>query len=179
MRNYRLISADSHVSEPPGVWVDRMPQRFKDRAPHMVSLEKGDAWIFEGYPEPINFGLNQCGGLPPERRVAWIRWEDARAAGYDPAVRLADMDQDGVDADILYPTPRPSIAMVRLQDDPELHLAQVQAYNNWLSEFCSHDLANRVTSLQEKRNCHRQLFVQLLEPDHCITDSFRHVHALI
>ena len=50
------------------------------------------------------------------------------------------MDQDGVDADILYPTPRPSIAMVRLQDDPELHLAQVQAYNNWLSEFCSHDL---------------------------------------
>ena len=140
MRDYRLISADSHITEPPGVWVDRMPQRFKERAPHMVSLEKGDAWIFEGYPEPINFGLNQCGGLPPERRVAWIRWEEARVAGYDPAVRLADMDQDEVDADILYPTPRPSIAMVVLQADPELHLAQIQAYNNWLSEFCSHDL---------------------------------------
>ena len=140
MRDYKLISADSHVTEPPGVWIDRMPQKYQDRAPRMETLEQGDAWIFEGYPTPINFGLNQCGGLPPERRVAWIPFSEARVAGYDPVVRLKDMDEDGVDADILYPTPRPHIAMVLQQGDPEFHVAQVQAYNNWLSEFCSHDL---------------------------------------
>ena len=72
-----------------------MSAKFKDRPPHMAHLEKGDAWIFEDSKEPLNFGLNQCGGLPPERRVAWIRWEEARVGGYDPAVRLKEMDQDG------------------------------------------------------------------------------------
>src|SRR6266581_1965604 len=56
MREYRLISADSHVLEPPDLWQKRLPAKYKDRAPHMVSLEKGDAWICEGAVDPINFG---------------------------------------------------------------------------------------------------------------------------
>ena len=106
MREYRLVSGDSHVLEPPDLWTSRVPEKFRERAPHMVSLPQGDAWIIEGALDPINFGLNQCGGLPREKRVGWIRWEDVRKAGYDPAARLAELDQDGVDADILYPTPR-------------------------------------------------------------------------
>ena len=35
-REYRLISADSHVTEPPDVWTKRMPAKFKDRAPRIA-----------------------------------------------------------------------------------------------------------------------------------------------
>ena len=31
-----LISVDDHVLEPPHVWVDRVPAKDRDRAPHMV-----------------------------------------------------------------------------------------------------------------------------------------------
>jgi len=31
-----IISADSHVTEPPGTYVERIDRRFRDRAPHVV-----------------------------------------------------------------------------------------------------------------------------------------------
>ena len=30
---YRLVDSDSHVNEPPGLWIDRVAAKFKDRAP--------------------------------------------------------------------------------------------------------------------------------------------------
>jgi hypothetical protein len=32
----RLISVDDHVIDPPGLWVDRLPSRYRDRAPRVV-----------------------------------------------------------------------------------------------------------------------------------------------
>ena len=32
MPNYRLISADSHVSEPPDLWVTRVDKKYRERA---------------------------------------------------------------------------------------------------------------------------------------------------
>ncbi len=31
-----IISADSHITEAPGTYVDRIDRRFRDRAPHVV-----------------------------------------------------------------------------------------------------------------------------------------------
>ena len=36
MTDYKLISADSHVSEPPGLWVERVERAYRDRAPRLV-----------------------------------------------------------------------------------------------------------------------------------------------
>ncbi len=60
---YELISADSHVNEPPDTFIDRVPNKFRDRAPHMESFPKGDAWILEGSPNPVTFGRNACAGM--------------------------------------------------------------------------------------------------------------------
>lgn len=136
--NYTVISADSHINEPPGLWVDRVQAKFKDRAPRIERFEEGDAWVIEGALDPINFGGNCSAGLPLEERSAWIRAEDMRPAGFDPAPRLEDQDQDGVDAEILYPTPRISNSLFWNRDDPEFHLDCIRAYNDWLSEFCSY-----------------------------------------
>ena len=138
MPEAKLISADSHVLEPPDLWLSRVPEKFKGRAPRMISLEQGDAWIIEGAMDPINFGLNQCGGLPAEERSPWIRWEDCRKGGHDPAARLQEIDQDKVDIEILYPTPRVGLSLWWNRIDPEFHIAMIRAYNDWLSEFCSY-----------------------------------------
>jgi predicted TIM-barrel fold metal-dependent hydrolase len=69
-----------------------------------------------------------------------VRFEEIPAGGWDPAVRVAEIDRSGVDAEILYPSPRVLIAICTTAD-PALHLAIVQAYNDWLAEFCDYDLA--------------------------------------
>ncbi len=138
MANIRTISADSHIVEPPDLWQSRVPARLKDRAPHMVNVEGGHAWAIEGVARPINFGWHQCASDPVEESPLVIRWEDCRKGGFDPAARLIDLDLDHVDADVLFPSPPLASPIVHNTSDPELHLACIRAYNDWLSEFCSY-----------------------------------------
>jgi predicted TIM-barrel fold metal-dependent hydrolase len=135
---YRIIDSDSHVNEPPDLWTSRVGSKFVDRVPHVQSFEEGDAWVMEGVADPINFGMNACAGMTFEERRPWMRFEDLRRGGWDPKARLAEMDIDLVDAEVLYPTPRIS-QLVFGTADPDLHLALVQAYNDWLSEYSAHD----------------------------------------
>ena len=135
---YQLISADSHINEPPDLWTSRVRAQFKARAPRIERLEKGDAWIMEGSPTPINFGNNANGGLPPEQRSAWMRFDEIRRGGFDPRARLLEQAQDGVEAEVLYPTPRVSHNVLANNADVEFHLDCIRAYNDWLSEYASH-----------------------------------------
>ena len=135
-RQYRLIDADTHINEPPELWVERLPAKYRSRAPRVERFDEGDAWVLEGVSDPINFGLNATAGMSPERMQPWVRWEDVRPGGYDPKARLEEMDRDGIDAATLYPTPRLSHYLIATRD-PDFHLAQVRAYNDWLAEYCA------------------------------------------
>ena len=68
------ISADSHMAEPPDLWVKRLPKGLRDRA--------------------LTF---------PENRL-YETDHHLRAGGWDPDERLKDLALDGVSADVLYPT---------------------------------------------------------------------------
>jgi predicted TIM-barrel fold metal-dependent hydrolase len=137
VRAYRLISGDSHVNEPPDLFVSRVPTALRPRVPRIERFEEGDAWVIEGAADPISFGLNACAGQRPDELRSWVRFEDIRRGGYDPAARLEEMDADRVDAEVLYPTPRLCQGIVANLDG-ELHLAMVRAYNDWLSEYVAH-----------------------------------------
>ena len=63
--------------------------------------------------------------------TGWKRFDEIRRGGHDPAARLEEMDEDGVDAEVLYPTPRLSQGVFAYQD-ADFHHALVQAYNDWL-----------------------------------------------
>lgn len=133
---YRIVSADQHVNEPPDLWTSRVPAKFKERAPRQQRFEEGDAWIIEGVADPINFGMNACAGLEPENQRTWLHWEQVRKGGYIGSERLAEMDCDGIDAALLFPSPRPSIGIIANRDR-EYQLAMIRAYNDWLAEFVS------------------------------------------
>ena len=50
-RDYRLMSADGHLEVPPERWIHRVPEKYRDRAPHTVKLpDGGDALMIEGQP---------------------------------------------------------------------------------------------------------------------------------
>jgi predicted TIM-barrel fold metal-dependent hydrolase len=134
----RIVSADTHVNEPPNLWLDRLPAKYRDRAPHIEHFDQGDGYVMEGALSPFPFGKTSNAGLPPDQRPQWIRWEDVRPGGYDPAARIAEQDQDGVSAEVLYPTPRVSGQLFSHVADKDFHLACVRAYNDWLSEYASY-----------------------------------------
>jgi uncharacterized protein len=53
----------------------------------------------------------------------------------DPRVQLADMDAEGIDIQILYPS-HLSLSAVK---EPELAVDLARAWNDWIAEFCAHN----------------------------------------
>jgi len=48
-----IISADSHITEPPRTYLDRIDPRFRDRAPHVVrDPTRGDLFVIDGCSVP-------------------------------------------------------------------------------------------------------------------------------
>ena len=106
MVGYRIISADDHVIEPPDLWTSRIEPKFRDRAPRIVSMEDGDWWVCQG-EVVTGMGQGTQTGLrieAPERITLEDRHENVRLGSYMPEERIKDMDIDGVDVSIVYPT---------------------------------------------------------------------------
>jgi predicted TIM-barrel fold metal-dependent hydrolase len=136
-RTYDLISADGHFNEPGDLWTSRVEAKFVDAAPRIESLELGDAWVMEAAPAPRPFGWGSCAGRPPEQHGEWCRFEDITPGSYEPKARVDEMEADGIDAEVLFPSGIHQ--WVTAAPDDDLHLALVRAYNDWVSEFCAHD----------------------------------------
>jgi predicted TIM-barrel fold metal-dependent hydrolase len=139
---YGVISADSHVVEPPDVFASRLPAALRDRAPKLVALDGGNAWSVEG-ADPIALAPSLATGsgwhraADGKQTAGPVSWDAVLPGLYDPAERVRAQHADSVDAEILYPTPGLWDAIKQL-DDAELKLGLVRAYNDWLAEFCSH-----------------------------------------
>ena len=57
-RQYPVISADSHVTEPPNAYVDNIEPRYRDTAPRLQHVEgAGDIFVIEGLKVPIPLGI--------------------------------------------------------------------------------------------------------------------------
>jgi predicted TIM-barrel fold metal-dependent hydrolase len=71
-------------------------------------------------------------GIPSPGGGDW----DVPAGGHDPAQRLADMDRQGVERALLFPTFGLFFAGLERSD---VQVALCRAYNDWLHEFCAAD----------------------------------------
>ena len=137
MPGYRIISSDNHVVEPPDLWQDRIESKFRERAPHTSREEDGDWWYCDGLKMGTGFGFggSQTGIRfeDPDDLVTGDRFENVRPGGYIPEEQIKDMDIDGVDLSILYPTL--GLLLFKVPDS-ELLTAVFRTYNDWLGEFC-------------------------------------------
>ncbi len=139
------IDADSHVLEPRTTWVDYIDPAFRERAIRIAIDERGDeVLLIDGHPvEGMRNGLAGMGGINLDAAAALdrsgkLRYEDGcPPGGYDPAARLAVMDDEGIDIALLYPTL--GICWEGFVTEPDLARAYARAYNRYIVDFCSHN----------------------------------------
>ncbi len=134
--DYPIIDADAHVNEPPDLWVKRVPERWRQRAPRVERTDRGDAWVFDDGKLQMHVGLTTVAGKSVlDYSNAGVTYEQMRPGSWDTKARLADLDIDGIWGQVMYPSITLTGAKV-YGDEPELQHACVRAYNEWMLEFC-------------------------------------------
>lgn len=130
MAGYKIVSADDHMDMsviPPKLWEERLPAKWRDRAPRVVDTPDGGFWHVDG--ESFSYS-----GKPKNRAVA----SAISRAGIDdngfrpstPELRLQDMDLDGIYSQVIYGPP-----MGFRIGDAALKAECLKVYNSWAAEF--------------------------------------------
>ncbi len=135
-----IIDADTHLTEPPDVWVTRVPKRYLEHVPHVERNEEGrDVWVLDGTPFSSP-GLTAVAGWPEPFPAGPKTYEECHPASYDADARLRYMDEVGIWAQVLYPNVAGfgSQRFLKIPDD-DLKLVCVRAYNDFLRDWASAD----------------------------------------
>ena len=117
-----------------------MRPSFGTRTPWVVRLEgvegvaNGDWWFCDGGKVVGAFAGAQTGVRFEELEKLSMdsRIEDVRPGGYIPEEHIKDMDIDGIDVSIVYPTVGLLLYNV---PDSELLTSIFRTYNDWVAEF--------------------------------------------
>jgi len=141
MRNgYKIADTDSHMMEPSWLWERYIEDAYKERAPRVgnVPVSNRRAFMVEGESFVREKGkyLMAAPAFLKAANKAMERFDKAKKTGYSPQSRLEDMDEQGVDVQILYPTVTGQM-LGREFHDTGLLAACVRAYNNWACEYAS------------------------------------------
>ncbi|MCU1346722.1 MAG: amidohydrolase [Acidimicrobiia bacterium] len=136
----QIVSVDDHVVEPPNVWQDRLPQKYKELGPKNIRDNEGrDIWMFEDRPY-FNVGLNAVAGKEKaDYGLDPVSYDQMRKGCWDIKARVEDMDADGVYAQLSFPT-FPGFAGSTFVNatDKDLAAACVSAWNDWMvDEWCA------------------------------------------
>src|SRR5439155_3553156 len=111
----------------------RVPAALKAQAPRVVALpEGGEAWSFAGGAWRRPLGREVTAGHGPLDAAGTATYATIRRGCFEARGRLEDLQVDGVDAAVIFPTFGLS---VRNLLDPDLHRASVRAYNDGLWEW--------------------------------------------
>jgi uncharacterized protein len=142
---FRIVDSDAHVLEPHDLWSAYIDPAFRERAPRPVGLTFG----FE-FPSPA-FSVNLPAQWSPdstaedvERLASRIQatfaelFPDAYAKGFSAEAQLTDMEREGVDLAVLYPS-FGLFVLASDEIDAPLAAAIARAYNTWLADFCRQD----------------------------------------
>jgi len=164
--DYAVFDADNHYYEPVDMFERYIDPEYAERT--FVTRRDGDQVIvlFDGRP----FGFLDSGGpaarIRPGALRARIRGEQSQedpvdnTYARDPAARIAMMDQQGIEATLMFPSTGVTVENL-LRSDPELLLAHVRAFNRWLAEAWSFDYRQRIFS---------PAVISLVDPDRAVDE---------
>jgi predicted TIM-barrel fold metal-dependent hydrolase len=130
-----FISVDDHLIEPARLWQERVPSTMRATAPRIVRDGDSEYWVYEDR-QIVTTGLNAVAGKSREEfSPEPITYEDMRLGCYEPAARVADMDQGNVLASMLFPSfPRYCGQVFHEANDKDVALACVRAWNDFILE---------------------------------------------
>jgi uncharacterized protein len=104
VKDLLIIDADGHVNEPTAALRQYMPEQYRNRP-----IEEAETWD------------RRFGGTLGKQNS-------------DPIVQLQDMDVEGIDVQVIYPTNGLELARLR---ETDVAVERARAYNQWLAEFCA------------------------------------------
>ena len=118
---YFIISCDSHAQEPADLWAKRIEAEYRHRIPRQEVDDDGVKWqVTEGH-------------RPTKIRDLKFEGEDKdrNDAGYVLEERLRDMDNDGIDVELIFPNKGLSMWATA---DPVFSQAMCRVWNDWAHE---------------------------------------------
>ncbi len=145
-KSFVVFDSDSHVIEPPEVWIKYLEPEFRTLGKHALWREEGKLGSYlkingKMFRDTMNSNIprhaiwrpglswEQIGELDPNTR------HPMTAGASNPEARLQDMNAMGVDQALLYPTW--FAEGFHLVEDPDVAYALARAYNDWIADFCA------------------------------------------
>jgi len=165
-----IISVDDHVLEPPDLWERWLPSKYRAEGPHVISAPwepipagrnsfrkatsgpETDFWVYGAFIGGLDQGYASAGTPPIERVTGPIAYSEMRPGAYRIKDRLVDMDANHVERSLCFPSWVRFCGQVFLEavergEDPDLALACVRAYNDWMIEEWAGESGGRLIPL--------------------------------
>ncbi|PLK26958.1 amidohydrolase family protein [Novosphingobium sp. TH158] len=124
-----IVDADAHIDPPYDMWQEYLPAHLRAKAPVIEEGDECDWIVFEGTRRPVRMINNQAGRTGKDFKMVG-KLSEQRAV-WDPHVRLADMDADGIGQAVLF-----GGGPLGTLDD-ELYMASYEAYQRWVMDWCA------------------------------------------
>jgi len=153
----RLISGDNHIDLtycPPDLWSSQAPAKWKLLVPRVEELEDGCHWFVDAQDRGMWNGVGPgflkytpgSFGHIDEMKQSGFEWDyrpGAKPRPTTPELRLADLDRDGLDAEVVY-----GCLMINdLIDKAETRVWANAIYNDWAADFARRSDPNRIFPL--------------------------------
>src|SRR6266849_1669455 len=140
MAEWKLISADSHIVEPPDMYTSRIAPKFRDRAPRMERRKTPagrdyDAWMLDGQQVGTLGAVMQAGQrFEDPSQIDFLGvWEDVRKGAYNADAMIRENEEDGIWGSVLQPSQ--GLFWYRVPDS-DLLSEICRCYNDWIADFC-------------------------------------------
>jgi predicted TIM-barrel fold metal-dependent hydrolase len=139
--SYKCISGDGHIDLNPDIWRNRVQIKFRERAPKRVKMPNGsDAVVIDG-GKPNTIGITRSVRVAHADLAKQVPTFETCAGTGAPQQRLAEQDQDGIDAEILFSQ---ITFVLRQTKDDDLYRDCIRAYNEFLGEEYSAPAPDRI-----------------------------------
>ena len=129
-RKYFMVSADTHITPPRSLVRERIDAKYHDRLPRIEVREDGARFLIAEGAVASRIIDSQLTGEDAYRAHADQIGDDPEA---DLKKRVADLDSDGIDAELLFPN-GPMLGAF-WTTDPHFAQAQFDIYNAWAAEI--------------------------------------------
>jgi len=152
--SYTLVSADNHIDLtycPPDLWLSQAPKKWRLVVPRTDELSDGLHWFVEARDVGMWNGIGP--GFKKYERGLYAHtdrmqdygfdWDHQRGASPRPTtahLRLADLDRDGQDAELIYGC----LTINDLIADSELRAWVDTVYNDWVYDFAQKSDPSRI-----------------------------------
>jgi uncharacterized protein len=134
---FEVIDSDGHVVEPDTVWKEYSEPEYREQLDQPGGGVQA-LGMMRAYPAAFARRQTSGEGEHWAENIGGETWDEesrtkmGRPGGYDPHARLLDMNAEGIDVAVLYPT-----SMLTWVEDAALFGAACRAYNNWLRDYCA------------------------------------------